>query len=122
MAVEMIVATLPIEPTRTKEYRGPRYASCTVYKNDSQRSYRLLATLAGYLIVSLTLITTARRSPLERFGLNASCIEVSLHGQLLDAAGADRGCNIAMHGKKSMGAATILRLTKGNSTENNTDS
>ena len=42
-------------------------------KNDSQRSYRLLATLAGYMVVSLTLITTARRSPLERFGLNVSC-------------------------------------------------
>ena len=71
------------------------YTSCTAYKNDSQRSYRPLATLAGYLIVLLTLITTARRSPLERFGLNASCMEASLHGQLLDAAGADRGYNIA---------------------------
>ena len=49
------------------------YASYSVYKNDSQRSYRLLATLAGCLVVSLTLITTARRSPLERFGLNVSC-------------------------------------------------
>ena len=49
------------------------YTSCTVYENDNQRSYRLLATLAGYLVVSLTLITTARRSPLERFGLNVSC-------------------------------------------------
>ena len=49
------------------------YASCTVYKNDSQRSYRLLATLAGYMVVSLTVFTTARRSPLERFGLNVSC-------------------------------------------------
>ena len=34
------------------------------------------------MVVSLTLITTARRSPLERFG------------QLLDAAAADRGCDI----------------------------
>ena len=49
------------------------YASCTVYKNDSQRSYRLLATLAGHMVVLLTLITTPRRSPLERFGLNVSC-------------------------------------------------
>ena len=31
-----------------------KYASCTVYKNDSQRSYRLLATLTGYLVVSLS--------------------------------------------------------------------
>ena len=35
--------------------------------------YRRLATLSGYLAVSLTLITTARRSPLEHFGLNVSC-------------------------------------------------
>ena len=49
------------------------YASSTVYKNDGQRSYRLLATLAGYQVVSLTLIITARRSPRERFGLNVSC-------------------------------------------------
>ena len=60
------------------------YASCTVYKNDSRRSYWLLATLAGYMVVSLTLITTAwadRAFRSER--------------QLLDAAGAVRGCNIA---------------------------
>ena len=43
------------------------------YKHYSQRSYRLLATLAGYMVVSLTLVTTARCSPLERFGLNVSC-------------------------------------------------
>ena len=42
------------------------------------------------MVVSLTLITTARRSPLERFGLNVRC------GQLLDAARADRGCDLAM--------------------------
>ena len=29
---------------------------------------------------------------------------------------------LLLHGKKSMGAATILRLTKRNSTENDTDS
>ena len=54
------------------ERKALLYASCTAHKNDSQRSYRLLATLAGYMVVSLTLMTTARPSPLERFGLNVS--------------------------------------------------
>ena len=62
----------PGEKNRKKLNQG-LYASCTVYKNDAQRSYRLLATLAGYQVVSLTLIITARRSPRKRFGLNVSC-------------------------------------------------
>ena len=49
------------------------YASCTVYKNGSQHSYRVLATLAGYQVVSLILIIIARRSPRARFSLNVSC-------------------------------------------------
>ena len=59
-----------LQPARTHIWL---YTSCTVYKNDSQRSYRLLATVAGYQVVSLTLIITARCSPRERFGLNVSC-------------------------------------------------
>ena len=44
------------------------YASCTVYKMSALVS--LPATLAEYLVVLLTIIETARRSPLEHFGLN----------------------------------------------------
>ena len=45
------------------------YACSTVWK----RLLAVLVTLAEYLVVSLILITTARRSPVERFGLNVSC-------------------------------------------------
>ena len=49
------------------------YASCTVYENDNERPLSAAGDLSRALFVSLTLITTACRSPLERFGLNVSC-------------------------------------------------